>query len=192
MLRGPARVISRTGPRQHRPFPSFGGDKIAAYTCIAGLLTVRNGWKADLKRHSNEPNCRGVGRMKWVAVIFLLLASCSGAAIPPLPNAALRALQLEKKFQPDSFYTGVDTPEDQQPLESAVEETIKDVSALPEPRDRAVVRERLSKLMKDTDLFATEDRDQVYRYIVRMWRACGFKEETHLFGVSDDRVLARP
>ena len=68
--------------------------------------------------------------MKWVAVIFLLLASCSGAAIPPPPNAALRALQLEKKFQPDSFYTGVDTPEDQQPLESAVEETIRDVSAL--------------------------------------------------------------
>ena len=54
------------------------------------------------------------------------------------------------------------------------------------------VRDRLSALIDDTDSFATEDRDEVYRYAVQTWRAAGFSEESSLFAVPDDRVLARP
>ena len=131
--------------------------------------------------------------MRLFAVVALLVASCGSAATPPPPpRPALQALLAEKKFQPDEFYTGVDTPDDQRPLEQAVNSTIEDVGAMPEPLDKQAALRRLSKLVDDTDLFATEDRDQVYRYVVRIWRAAGFKEETHLFAVPDDRVLARP
>lgn len=131
--------------------------------------------------------------MRLIAVLTLLLAACSSAATPPPPpRPALQELLTEKKFQPNEFYTGVDTPEDQRPLEQTINSAIKDVSALPEPLDKEAVLHRLSQLIDDTDLFATEDRDQVYRYAIRIWRAAGFKEQSGLFGVPDEKVLEQP
>ncbi|MEO7365122.1 MAG: hypothetical protein ABIW03_02260 [Sphingomicrobium sp.] len=98
----------------------------------------------------------------------------------------------EKKFQPTEMYTGVDTPEDQKLLEGIVNSAIKDVSAFPEPLDKRSVRARLTKMIDDADNYATEDREQVYRYAVRIWRAAGFSEESRLFPVSDEKVLAIP
>ena len=46
------------------------------------------------------------------------------------------------------------------------------------------------RTVEEVDLFATEDREQAYRYAVRIWRAAGFEEPTGLFGPTDDRVLA--
>jgi hypothetical protein len=101
---------------------------------------------------------------------FLFLAAC-GSAAPPPDRPALTALLQEKKFEPHGLYTGADTPEDLKPLQSAVDGTIKDIRGLPEPLDKEAVRARLTKLIDDTDLFATEDRDEVGRYAIRIWRA---------------------
>lgn len=48
----------------------------------------------------------------------------------PVILPALASLLHEKKFEPHGEYTGADTSEDQQPLQAAVDEAIKDVSAL--------------------------------------------------------------
>jgi hypothetical protein len=125
-------------------------------------------------------------------VVFLAIAGCGSAAPPPPERPALSSLLHEKKFEPHGDYTGADTPEDQPPLQAAVDGAIKDISALPDPLDKEAVRSRLSKLMDDTDLYATEDRDEVGRYAIRIWRAAGFREESHLFPVSDERVLNYP
>ena len=126
-----------------------------------------------------------------LALAFLFVAACSSAAPPP-NRPALTSLLQEKKFEPHGFYTGADTPEDLEPLRTAVDGAIKDISALPEPLDKETVRARLGKLIDDTDLFATEDRDEVGRYAIRIWRAAGFKEESHLYPVPDERVLRLP
>jgi hypothetical protein len=83
-------------------------------------------------------------------------------------------------------------PEDPGALTELVNHAIDDVISLPAPYKAPQVRDRLQKLITDVDLFATEDRDQVYRYVVRIWRAAGFAEESKLFPVSDDRVLQEP
>jgi hypothetical protein len=127
-----------------------------------------------------------------VALAFILVIAGCGTAAPPPERPALASLLHEKKFEPHGDYTGADTPEDQQPLQAAVDDTIKDVSALPDPLNKETVRSRLAKLIDHTDLYATEDRDEVGRYAVRIWRAAGFREESHLFAVSDARVLAYP
>ena len=98
----------------------------------------------------------------------------------------------EKKFQPNQMYTGVDTPEDQKPLGDIVNGAINDVAALPDPLDKGAVRARLTKMTDDADGFATEDREQVYRYAILIWRAAGFKEESRLFPLSDEKMLAYP
>jgi len=90
------------------------------------------------------------------------------------------------------MYTGVDTPEDQRPLEAIVDGAIRDVSALPEPLSKEAVRSRLASMVDDADGYATEDREQVYKYAVRTWRAAGFKDESHLLPVPDQQVLANP
>ena len=124
--------------------------------------------------------------------LSVAIASCGTAARPPPQRPALASLLHEKKFEPHGDYTGVDTPEDQPPIQAAVDDAIKDVSALPDPLDKRLVRSRLVQLIEDTDLYATEDRDEVGRYAIRIWRAAGFREESHLFPISDDRVLAYP
>lgn len=126
-----------------------------------------------------------------LAFAFLFVAAC-GSASPPPDRPALGALLQEKKFEPHGFYTGADTPEDLKPLRSAVDGAIKDISALPEPLDKEAVRARLNKLIDDTDLFATEDREEVGRYAIRIWRAAGFNEESRLYRVPDEGVLRSP
>jgi hypothetical protein len=122
---------------------------------------------------------------------MLMVSACAPAASPP-QRPALAALLTETKFLPHGNYTGADTPEDLKPLQQAVNQAIEDVSTMPEPMDKEVVRSRLSKLLSDTDLFATEDRDEVGRYAIRTWRAAGFMDETGLFPVADDKVLEQP
>ena len=131
--------------------------------------------------------------MRIVVLLAILMASCARTgSSPPPERPALRSLLAEKKFQPTAYYTGPDTPEDAKPLHSAVDSAISDVAALPDPLDKDQVRDRLSTLIRRTDLFATEDRDQVYRYAVRTWRAAGFTDESGLFGVPDEKLLAGP
>ena len=132
-----------------------------------------------------------LGHHRVAFAFFLAIAGC-GSAAPPPERPALASLLHEKKFEPHGDYTGADTPEDQQPLQAAVDNAIKDVSALPDPLNKGAVRGRLAKLIDDTDLYATEDRDEVGRYAIRIWRAAGFRDESHLFPVSDKRVLAYP
>lgn len=130
--------------------------------------------------------------LQCFTIAVLLASEGCGTAAPPPERPALAALLQEKKFEPHGYYTGADTPEDQQPLQEAVDRAIRDVSALPEPLDSGAVRGRLSKLIADTDLYATEDRDEVGRYAIRIWRAAGFRDESRIFPVSDERVLANP
>jgi len=133
----------------------------------------------------------GIGAL---AALTFLLTDCSSAAPPASspPRPALRALLAEKKFQPDSFYTGPDRPEDRALLENAVNGAVMDVAALPDPIEADAVHRRLSKLIADTDSFATEDRDQIYRYAIRIWRAAGFRMQSGLFGVPDEKVMRKP
>lgn len=106
--------------------------------------------------------------------------------------AALQALRTEAKFTPNDFYTGADTPEDGIALIVLVNGTIDDILAMPLPLNQKRVRDRLTTLIDRADLFATEDREEAYRYAVRTWRAAGFTGESGLFSASDDIMLARP
>ncbi|RJG53467.1 hypothetical protein D0Z70_10640 [Sphingobium terrigena] len=126
--------------------------------------------------------------VKYTVLISLALTGCAKASPPP-ERPALTALLKQSKFKPDGHYTGADTPEDRKPLQDAVDAAILDIRAMPDPLDREAVRKRLSSLLGDVDMFATEDRDEVGRYAIRVWRALGFKKETGLFYMSDDRVL---
>jgi hypothetical protein len=127
-----------------------------------------------------------------LACSFLATACANAGSAPPPPRPALQTLLAEQKFRPTAFYTGADTPEDEKPLQDAVDSAVRVVAALPEPMNGDAVRHRLAELVRDTDLFATEDRDEVYRYAVRAWRAAGLSGESGLFAMLDDRVLARP
>ncbi len=129
--------------------------------------------------------------MRFFIALLLLAASCgeSMSPTPPPPRPALAALLTEKKFEPNDYYTGVDEPDDLAPLENAVNSAINDVAAMPEPLEMDAVRQRLKTIIDDVDMFATEDRDQAYRYAIRIWRAAGFKDESGLFAVPDDRVM---
>ncbi len=132
----------------------------------------------------------------FVVALALLLTTCSDPEpeeakdVPMSPQ--LESLRQEPKFEPEGYYAGPDTPEDGPLLIALVNDAIDDVAAIPEPRDPNKVRDRLAKLVRDVDLFATEDRDRSYRYAIRIWRAAGFSEESGLFPVPDDEVLAHP
>lgn len=126
------------------------------------------------------------------AACLFAVSSCGSAAPPPPERPALSAILKETKFTPHGDYTGADTPEDRQPLQDAVDSAIKDISGLPEPLDAGVVRKRLSALLDQTDSYATEDRDEVGRFAVRIWRAAGLKGDSGLFPVGDERALAQP
>jgi hypothetical protein len=121
--------------------------------------------------------------------IFLLVMSVGQSMAD---SVALREFRGEAKFVATERYVGPDTPEDSRALTELVNHAIDDVISLPAPYTASQLRNRLQKLIADVDLFATEDRDQVYRYVVRIWRAAGFVEESKLFPVSDDRVLQQP
>jgi hypothetical protein len=101
----------------------------------------------------------------------------------------LAKLRQQAKFQPTPCYTGVDVPEDLASLTSAVNSAIADIANQPQPRDPLHVKRRLEQLMQEVDLFATEDREEAYRYVIRIWRAAGMKSESGLFPKSDADVL---
>ena len=121
----------------------------------------------------------------------LLASACAGAA-PPQPNPALGPLLAERKFGPHGCYPGADSPEDGVALEGAVDGAIRDVAAMSPPVDGRAVRGRLERLIRDVDSFATKDRDAAYRYAIRIWRAAGLHEESHLFAIGDAEVLREP
>ena len=123
--------------------------------------------------------------------LSLSLLGCAPTASVPGRPAFLELLH-EAKFVAHGEFTGADTPEDQKPLKAAVDSAIEDIRVMPDPLGPVVIRRRLSKLIADTNLYATEDRDEVGRYAVRIWRAAGFTEESGLYPVSDEQVLARP
>ena len=127
---------------------------------------------------------------RTVMIAALVISSLAGQAMADL--AALREFRREAKFVATERYVGPDTPEDARALTELINRAIDDVISLPSPYRASQLRDRLQKLIADVDLFATEDRDQVYRYLVRLWRAAGFAEESKLFPVSDDRVLQEP
>jgi len=101
----------------------------------------------------------------------------------------LVALLAAPKFEEDAFYTGVDTPQDRAPLTRIVNDAVRDVIAMPEPRDAVRVRRRLALSLASLDVFATEDREHALMYLVLAWRAAGFVSESGLAGVPDDQVL---
>jgi hypothetical protein len=129
-------------------------------------------------------------KSKLIAALSLgaaLSASCAFSS--NLPDDRLAELGRQPKFLPYPCYTGVDTPEDLGPLTGAVDSTVRDIASLRKPRDPAQVRRRLNQLIQEVDLFATEDRDEAYRYAVRIWRASGMKGESGLFPKRDAEVL---
>jgi hypothetical protein len=134
-------------------------------------------------------------RISLHALFLLTILVACGSAPPPVPppnRPALAAILRETKFIPHGEYAGADTPEDQEPLRTAVNDAIRDISAMANPLDASDVRSRLDRLLSETDTFATEDRDEVGRYAVRVWRAAGFKEDSGLFPIGDDRTLEQP
>ena len=106
------------------------------------------------------------------------MAGCSEAPPPPARPALIKLLQ-QPKFEPYGYYTGADTPEDRKPLEGAVNEAIEDIRLMPDPVDKEAVRKRLDLLLDQTGSFATEDRDEVGRYAIRIWRALGGVDKFH-------------
>ncbi len=127
---------------------------------------------------------------KWVAVAIAALAAVGIRGNASMADTdALKALRSEAKFQPSPMYTGVDTPEDGPPLTKAVNDALDEVISWPSPIDTDQLRKRLKKLADDVNEFATEDRDETYRYAIRIWRAAGFTNETNLFNRHDDEVL---
>jgi hypothetical protein len=102
----------------------------------------------------------------------------------------LPALLAAPKFEPDAYYTGVDTPEDKAPLTKAVNDAVRDLIAMPEPRDATAVRQRLALAVTAVEGFATEDREHAHMYLVLAWRAAGFKVESGLLPVPDETALA--
>jgi hypothetical protein len=132
-------------------------------------------------------------RRSLIAIIPLsILVACGTAPTSTAPpdRPALTSILKETKFVPRDDYTGADTPEDLMHLQTAVDDAIRDVISMSDPLDADKVRERLEDLLSETNWFATEDRDEVGRYAVRIWRAAGFKKDSGLFPVGDDRALS--
>ena len=91
----------------------------------------------------------------------------------------LAALRREPKFIPHEYpplgYTGADTPEDLAPLTAIVNEAIDQVLALKSDRlSASLARPPLRRAAARTELFATEDRDRVWGYLVEVWYILGF------------------
>ena len=97
----------------------------------------------------------------------------------------LADLRREQKFVPHDYpplgYTGPDTPEDLAPLTEIVNVAIDGVLALKaETLSASAVRFILSRADEQVRMFATEDRDRVWGYLVEVWYIMGF--HVPLFG----------
>ena len=126
----------------------------------------------------------------------LILAACpdpetASTVTRPLPPR-LEVLRQAPKFTPGEVYAGPERPGDGPKLVALVDEAIDDIAALPRPLDPERVRARLETLIDDVLFFTPADREQTYRYAVRIWRAAGFEGESKLFPRSDERILATP
>jgi hypothetical protein len=129
-------------------------------------------------------------RVKWIVAILCAASGACTGGVARVDSEKLEALLAAPKFVATARYTGIDTPEDLGPLTAIVNRAISDVLEMPEPRDAGRVRERLRRVGKDVAYFATEDREQAYRYAVQTWRAAGFTSESELFSGSDEELLA--
>lgn len=106
-------------------------------------------------------------------------------ATPPAVWARLADLRGEPKFVPHEYpplgYTGADTPEDLEPLTEIVDQAIVEVLGLQAATlSASAVRPVLHRADDSVDLFATEDRDRVWGYLIEIWYILGF--HVSLFG----------
>jgi hypothetical protein len=131
-------------------------------------------------------------RLARIVVAFALVALPALHSTKAAEMSQLQDLRKERKFAPTEMYTGPDTPEDGPQLIALVNAAIDDVISMPRPFVADTVRRRLQKLIDDVDPFATEDREQAYVYVIRIWRASGFREESRLFPRQDDWIPSRP
>jgi hypothetical protein len=123
-------------------------------------------------------------------MVMISLSASACAKESPIMRPELDALLQESKFMARDDYTGADTPDDRAPLQRAVDDAILDIMAMPSPLDRERVRNRLMALSTETFFFATEDRDEVARYGVRIWRALGLNRDGDLYPNGDDFIMA--
>ncbi|MBI1358691.1 MAG: hypothetical protein GC155_00225 [Alphaproteobacteria bacterium] len=126
--------------------------------------------------------------MRAILLGAVLAVAFSGPA--EAQRDPLSLLLAEPKFERTLLYAGADTPEDKPRLLAIVNGAIADVRGLPIPRDPELVRSRLARGIAELDTFATEDRDRGDWYLLRAWRASGFRVESGLFEVPDQRILS--
>lgn len=105
------------------------------------------------------------------------------------PVAGLPALLAAVKFEADGYYTGADTAADKVALTRVVDDAVRDLIAMAEPRDAGQARLRLGQAVMALNGFATEDREHGHMYLVLAWRAAGFATESGLFAAPDEQVL---
>ena len=105
------------------------------------------------------------------------------------PVAGLPALLAAAKFEADGYYSGADTPADRAGLTKIVDDAVRDLIAMAEPRDAGQVRARLGQAVTALGGFAAEDREHGQMYLVLAWRAAGFAAESGLLAAPDDRAL---
>ncbi len=160
---------------------------------VASLIVLLPSCVAGALQEFGSSGCRTV--YVFSGGIVQPVNSCGGVPRDALrgqlavsSNSNLAALLAAPKFEPDAYYTGVDTPEDKAPLTKAINDAVRDILAMPESRDATRVRQRLQSAIMAVDEFATEDREHAYMYLVLAWRAAGFTGETGFFA-SDEQVL---
>jgi len=98
----------------------------------------------------------------------------------PALRARLEALRIESKFGPHEYpplgYTGPDTPEDLEPLAAIINQAIDAVLVTSDEVIAASsVRPILHLAIEEADLFATEDRERVWGYVLEIWYILDFR-----------------
>lgn len=156
-------------------------------SCVTGGLTQfgGNGCRTVyvLTQGGVQPvnTCGGVPREGLMAQKAAPMASLAVAGLPELLAVV--------KFEPDGYYPGVAVPGSRAQLVKIVDDAVRDVIAMPEPRDQIPVRLRLEQAVKLLEGFAPADREHGHVYLVLAWRAAGFQGESGLAPVPDEQVL---
>lgn len=101
----------------------------------------------------------------------------------------LSALLAAPKFEPNAYYAGVAKPVDKASLTKIVDDAVRALIGMAEPRNPALVRQRLLQPIQSLAGFAAEDREHAHMYLVLAWRAAGFTTESGLFSTPDEQVL---
>ncbi len=128
--------------------------------------------------------------MRTLILVMLLAAAPATAQQSDVPT--LDTLLAAPKFEATPLYSGVDSPEDKPALAAIINQAIRDIQQLPQPRDPARVRKRLTAVIDNVETFATADRQAAYRYCIQIWRAAGPTEPSQLFEASDFEVMLMP